>query len=182
MVQAVAIKKQKTKALVIARGVDIFRLLFDIRNDGHRSDLAKVVLPLVNQYLIGIENKEKAKKKAETLDKYSFDSLTWKPQVGSIVAKNALWRSGDNYRWFFFQITNITETGRIMVRQLEKKCVQGHLGNSGLVLFAYLKSYVAPTAGEYFPGGARMLAFGFYHVYEATSPMDSSFFDGCRDD
>jgi hypothetical protein len=67
-------KRSKTKALVIARGVDIFRLLFDTRDDDHRPDrqknvrLAKVVLPLVDQANVDGENKEKAKKTEETLD------------------------------------------------------------------------------------------------------------------
>jgi hypothetical protein len=106
--------------------------------------------------------------------------------VGSIVASNKLWRGGDHYHWLFFQITKITETGRIMALQLEKKGVPDHLGNVWPIgflptTFDCLKRYVAPIAGKYV-GCAKMLAFGLYDVYDAPSPMDSSFYDGgCRD-
>jgi hypothetical protein len=187
MVNSGSIKKKKqpkTKALVIARGVDIFRLLFDTRDD-HRPDgqnnvrLAKVVLPLVNHALIDGENKEKAKRKEGTLAEYAFTSSSHQltqPQVGSIVAINKQRSGGDHYDWHFFQITNITETGRIIARQLEKEGVPYHPDNNRS--FDYLRRYVAPKAGT---GRANMLAFSLYHVYDAPSPMHSSFYRKRRD-
>ena len=93
--------------------------------------LAKVLLPVVNDILLKIARDEKLAKelakKQKNLDRYSVvlgprrPRQYVEPNMGMVLAKNTMIFSGPSWsRWVFYQVTNITKNGTVMVKELQK--------------------------------------------------------------
>lgn len=95
-----------------------------------------------------------------------------KPEPGMIVADNELANLGHHFSWTFYIIKSVTNTGRVMVRQLSKERVNhsDDITNS----HDYTMRYVVPTVQE--DGKTKMLKCNYYEVFDKDTL--TNFYDG----
>ena len=128
--------------------------MFDGRDVLQEDELARVMLPAVNNILLRMENDDKLAAKKKNLARYhvslqiseepygggNFQKV--EPETGMIIATNTFNR-GMHYDWKFYRVTNITDKGTVMVKELVKADVPGHPFNQGGGFF--IKRHVAPV-------------------------------------
>jgi hypothetical protein len=181
------LKKQRVvkRKVPFAKETETLMLLFDGRDVLQEDELARVMLPAVNNILLRMENDDKLAAKKINLARYSFHVKISEepyggskfqkvePKTGMIIATNKDWKRGMHYDWKFYRVTNITEKGTVVVKELRKVTVPDHPLNQADHFFQ--KRYVAPVLDDA-PGGAKpkMLERMNFQVWS----QQSSFYDG----